>query len=74
MPKRKGLEQVAAPIPKHKHCPICGAPISMNKRFCSVECEEADRKFNRRRTYMMIITMAMFPILLIIMMLMTPKP
>lgn len=72
--KRKALEQVVTPIPKHKHCPICGAPISMNKKFCSTQCEETDRKLNRRRTYTMIITMAMFPIILILMMLLTPKP
>ncbi len=70
--KRKSLEQITAPLPKHKHCAICGAPITMSKRFCSIECEEAEKKMSRRRTYTMVITMMMFPVVLIVMMLLTP--
>ncbi len=35
---------------KHKHCPICGTPIEMNKEFCSDKCRLQGRKTARSRT------------------------
>lgn len=63
-------KQVFQPQPyKHKHCLICGLPIPVNKTFCGVECEEKNRRLEKRKNYTMIITMIMFPVLLLLMLL-----
>lgn len=47
MPKR---ERKSVPtLPKHRHCPVCGMPIGLDKVFCSKGCEEEFNKASRRR-------------------------
>ena len=67
--KRQRYKEQESVIVQHKHCPVCAKPISMKKRYCSSQCEEQDKKLSRRRTYTLIATMAIFPILIIITML-----
>lgn len=63
-------KQAFQPQPyKHKHCLICGLPIPVNKTFCGAECEEKNRRLEKRKNYTMIITMIMFPVLLLLMLL-----
>jgi len=50
----------------HKHCPMCGASIPMEERFCSPKCEQvfAERQRKIARTRKMVY--AGFIILIII--------
>lgn len=36
----------------HKHCPVCGKPISLSQQFCSAECEQTvvKQRSSQRRT------------------------
>ena len=56
-------------VVKHKHCAICATPISMSKEFCSVTCEDENKRLSRRRKYTFIATLAMFPVLMLLLML-----
>jgi predicted nucleic acid-binding Zn ribbon protein len=54
----------------HKHCPVCGAAIPMDKEYCSSECAEADMKQKkqldrmRKLVYLMIAVMIALTILM----------
>ncbi|MEM3381881.1 MAG: DUF2116 family Zn-ribbon domain-containing protein [Candidatus Bathyarchaeia archaeon] len=58
-------------IPKHRHCNICGISISPDKIYCSKNCEAEYKKMSRRRTYTFILTLLIFPIIMILMLLTT---
>jgi predicted nucleic acid-binding Zn ribbon protein len=62
----KHQKETAPVIVKHKHCAICQTPIPMSKDFCSAGCEEENKRIVRRRRYTFIATLAMFPVLLIL--------
>jgi predicted nucleic acid-binding Zn ribbon protein len=53
-------------VVKHKHCVICSTPTPMSKGFCSQACEDENKRLSRRRKYTFIATLAMFPVLLIL--------
>jgi len=65
----KHQKETAPVIVKHRHCAICMTPIPMSKEFCSATCEEENKRILRRRRYTFIATLAMFPVLLILLML-----
>ena len=56
-------------IVKHRHCAICSTPIPMSKEFCSAACEDENKRVVRRRRYTFVLTLAMFPVLLVLLML-----
>jgi predicted nucleic acid-binding Zn ribbon protein len=41
----------------------------MSKEFCSPKCEDESKRIARRRKYTFILTLAMFPMLLLLLML-----
>ncbi len=53
-------------VVKHKHCAICSTPIPMSKDFCSTTCEDENKRLLRRRKYTFILTLAMFPVLFLL--------
>jgi len=62
----KYQKETAAVVVKHKHCPVCSTPIPMSKEFCSTTCEDQNKRMARRRRYTFILTLAMFPVLLVL--------
>jgi predicted nucleic acid-binding Zn ribbon protein len=62
----KYQKESAPVIVKHKHCLICATPIPMSKDFCSTTCEDENKRLGRRRKYTFILTLAMFPVLFIL--------
>jgi len=59
-------------IPEHKHCMICGKSISMEREFCSEDCQEqynSIMKKRKRSNYIMIIVMVVLLAVLFIPML-----
>jgi len=62
-----------APIPKHKHCMICGVSIPIDKEFCSEKCEEQYNKMVKKRKYSLWIMMLIFPAMLLILLLLSPR-
>ena len=58
---------------KHRHCTVCGAPVSMSEKYCGPKCEDEYKKASRRRTYTFIATLAVFPVLLAILMFLRPS-
>jgi predicted nucleic acid-binding Zn ribbon protein len=70
MSKKFKMEE---PIPKHKHCLICGVSIPFDKEFCSEKCEEQYNKMVRKRKYSLWIIMLIFPIMFLILLFLTPK-
>ncbi len=68
----KHQKESAPVIVKHKHCSICQTPIPMSKDFCSPACEDENKRMVRRRRYTFLATLAMFPVLLILLMLIRP--
>jgi predicted nucleic acid-binding Zn ribbon protein len=69
----KHQKEAAPVIVKHRHCPVCQTPIPMSKEFCSSTCEEENKRFVRRRRYTFVLTLAMFPVLLILLMLLRTR-
>ena len=69
----KHQKETAPVIVKHRHCAICSTPIPMSKEFCSATCEQENKRILRRRRYTFIATLAMFPVLLILLMLMRTR-
>lgn len=65
----KHQKDTAPVIVKHKHCSICATPIPMSKDFCSPACEDENKRLSRRRRYTFIATLALFPILMVLLML-----
>lgn len=65
----KHQKDTAPVIVKHKHCPICATPIPMSKDFCGPACEDENKRLSRRRKYTFIATLALFPVLMILLML-----
>jgi predicted nucleic acid-binding Zn ribbon protein len=53
----------------HKHCPVCGTPMSPNKTVCSVECEqlfEAIKEKRKRRNQLYYIILLPAIVILVI--------
>jgi len=69
----KHQKETAPVIVKHRHCAICSTPIPMSKEFCSTTCEQENKRILRRRRYTFIATLAMFPVLLILLMLLRTR-
>ena len=65
----KHQKETAPVVVKHRHCVICSTPIPMSKEFCSPKCEDESKRIARRRKYTFILTLAMFPVLLLLFML-----
>ncbi|GAB4327651.1 MAG: hypothetical protein Kow0069_34640 [Promethearchaeota archaeon] len=45
-------------IPPHKHCSVCGRAIPLDREFCSQECADHYRGFEKKkekRSYMQIV-------------------
>jgi len=47
MAKRK--KESGPVLVKHRHCPICGMPIGLDKQFCGDECKAEFGKASKRR-------------------------
>jgi predicted nucleic acid-binding Zn ribbon protein len=62
----KHQKETVPVIVKHKHCAICSTPIPMSKDFCGTACEDENKRIARRRRYTFIITLAMFPVLFLL--------
>ena len=62
----KYQKESAPVIVKHKHCLVCATPIPMSKDFCSTTCEDESKRLSRRRKYTFILTLAMFPVLFLL--------
>jgi len=57
----KYIEQAEqSSIPLHRHCVVCATPIFTFEQFCGPECENAFKRVESRRKYMMLL-----PILII---------
>ncbi len=58
------------PLPKHKHCAVCGTPVDMSKEFCSDKCKGERRTYDKKKTRNFIlitgIAMTFFIILLLL--------
>jgi predicted nucleic acid-binding Zn ribbon protein len=65
----KHQKEAAPVIVKHKHCAICSTPIPMSKDFCSTACEDENKRLLRRRRYTFVLTLAMFPLLFLLLLL-----
>jgi predicted nucleic acid-binding Zn ribbon protein len=65
-------EQQKAGVPKHKHCAVCSTPISMDKEFCGPACEDKFKRTERRRKYVFILILLMFPVLFLVLSLFRP--
>lgn len=49
MAKRK--KESAPALAKHRHCPVCGLPIELDKQFCGDTCKaEFEKASKKRRT------------------------
>jgi len=47
MAKRK--KESEAVLVKHRHCPICGVPIGLDKQFCGDACQAEYGKASKKR-------------------------
>ncbi|MHA1733666.1 MAG: DUF2116 family Zn-ribbon domain-containing protein [Promethearchaeota archaeon] len=73
-PKSGGWKQkLRQKIPPHKHCSVCGKSIPLDREFCSQECADKYRGFEKkkgRKSYiqigflvvMMVVFMFIFPL------------
>lgn len=56
---------------EHKHCPICGISIPLDKEFCSIECRDkyskAEKKQSRSNLITMLLMIGMIIVVTIIM-------
>ena len=70
MSKRGRRGETVQTVPSHKHCPVCGRPIPLNRDFCSRICEEKwkERKKREKRWSLiwLIFAMASMAILFIL--------
>jgi len=66
-------EQQKATIPKHRHCVVCSSPISMDKEFCSTNCEDQFKRTERKRKYTFIAILLMFPVLILVLSLLSRR-
>jgi len=53
-------------IPKHKHCLVCATPVPFEKEYCGPACEEKFKSSERRRKYMFILVLLMFPLFFLV--------
>jgi predicted nucleic acid-binding Zn ribbon protein len=53
-------------IPKHRHCIVCSTPISFDKEFCGPNCQDQFKRQEKKRKYMFIAILLMFPALFLI--------
>lgn len=57
-------------VEDHKHCIVCGKAISLDRFFCSQECEDRfkrqQRRMSRMRLYMMLIFFALLMLILLL--------
>jgi len=51
-------------IPPHKHCVVCGKPMSEGKDFCSPNCRQAHEKRERKYKRMNLLLYLPFIILM----------
>ena len=70
MPKTEGSKQPV--VAKHRHCNMCGAPVKLGASFCSVNCEAESKRLTRRRTWTLLLTLALFPAILVILRFLVP--
>jgi predicted nucleic acid-binding Zn ribbon protein len=50
-------------IEQHKHCPVCGAPMPLNEKYCSPNCEQlaiANQKKVQKTRKMLYVLFAVF--------------
>ncbi|MHA1821413.1 MAG: DUF2116 family Zn-ribbon domain-containing protein [Promethearchaeota archaeon] len=58
-------------LPEHKHCPVCGISIPVDKEFCSIECRDKYQGYEKKKNRNNYIQMALiFGILAVTMILM----
>ncbi|MBN2155002.1 MAG: DUF2116 family Zn-ribbon domain-containing protein [Candidatus Lokiarchaeota archaeon] len=58
-------------IDEHKHCPVCGISIPLDKEFCSIECRDKyqgyDKKKKRGNIIQIVLIAAVMVIFLVVM-------
>ena len=56
-------------VEDHKHCVVCGKAVSVDKLFCSQECEDRlklqQKRVSRMRLYMMLMMGALFLLIIV---------
>ena len=56
-------------VEDHKHCVVCGKAVSVDKLFCSPECEDRlkqqQKRVSRMRLYMMLMMAALFLLIIV---------
>jgi predicted nucleic acid-binding Zn ribbon protein len=55
-------------VEDHKHCVVCGRPVTPDKLFCSQVCENALRRQQRRMSRMRMLMMVAFVAIFILLM------
>jgi len=57
-------------VEDHKHCVVCGKAVSVDKLFCSQECEDRlklqQKRMSRMRLYMMLIFFVLLMLIMIL--------
>jgi len=36
-------------IDEHKHCPVCGISIPLDKEFCTIECRDKYQGYDKKK-------------------------
>ena len=60
------MVEIPKGISPHKHCTICGRSISMDKEFCSMECEDSYKAIMKKRKRSNYIMMGLMVVLILI--------
>ena len=59
-------EERPTAIPEHKHCLVCGKAIAMRLQYCSLKCEETERKKKRSEEKVRLIFYLVLTVILLI--------
>jgi len=70
----KFVKEAQPKVVKHRHCVVCHTPVlEMDKDYCSQKCQDQFKKAERSRKYTTLIMVLVFPTILLIMLLLTPR-
>lgn len=57
---------VAAGVPLHQHCEVCGKVVAVDTRFCSPECTERHEEAQRYKKRQMWILLGIVVVILVV--------
>lgn len=61
-----GKKEKRVKIVDHRHCRVCGKAIPPGKEFCSVECENAQRRIESRQKRMRNILLILYVVVFLL--------